>query len=188
MTFKYRWASVIGGKLHKFSHPEKDIVLGMVSDFLRKNNIKFSEKEVIEQIERQSKPSSYSIKPIGLQDAFRGANAILNYVSGNSVSEDESMRRSAICQACPLSSTVAGCSSCGLAGKITKFVNTIKKNKGNYAIPNYISSKFCSFCGCSLPLMVVTKLENFKKESDLDNARRPDNCWLKKTSKNFTNE
>jgi len=188
MIFKYKWATVISGKVYKVSHVDKEVVINKASEVLRKHNIKFEAKELVAQIDRQSKYGQQEKPVIDLQGAYRGALAILNYTAGNAVSEKESLRRAEICAACPLSSNVQGCSACGLAGKITKFVNGIKKMTGNFAIPNYSSNKFCGFCGCSIPLMIVTKLSNFKNEPNSQNIHRPDMCWLKKTSINFTNE
>lgn len=188
MIFKYKWATVINGKVHKASDVDKEVVISKASEILRKNNIKFDREKLVAQIDRQSKAGAQEKPYIDLQGAYRGALAILNYTAGNAVSEAESLRRASICASCPLSSNIQGCSACGLAGKITKFVNGIKKMTGNFAIPNYSSNKFCGFCGCSIPLMIVTKLSNFKQEPNSQNIHRPDVCWLKKTSINFTNE
>lgn len=185
---KFKYAIGYQGQLHRFDGPSKHVVFEKVIEFLKKNNINYSADDIMRAIERQSGISVPS-KKIGFNEAMTGALAIVKFTAGKSTSAMEIQRRSAICSACPLASTVGGCMSCGIGGKIAKTINAIRAKKGStIAIPSEIKSKFCGFCKCSLPLMVVTKVEDFHPETKEVNNTRPDNCWLKATSKNFSNE
>ena len=185
---KYKYSIAINGKFYKFSNHDKLVLLSQVSEFLRDNNIIFSEADLLKAIERQSKISEQK-KKLSFKQAVYGANALIRYAGGDSVSYKEIERRSSICSNCPLISEVEKCGPCGTAGKIARFIGEMKtKLKLSYPIPEEIKYSYCGVCDCSLALMTVTKIENFHKESNLINERRPDCCWLKTTSKNYSNE
>jgi len=185
-TFKYSIG--YGGKLYRFSNQSKQALIAEVTAFLNKNNISFDSTDLPKSIDRQSK--LVQRKPtIKLADAVSGANAVIRYLNGKSVSYRELERRSDICAQCPISNTIGGCMSCGMAGAITRLTNKIRSSKGvEGKIPSIIANRYCNICGCSLALMVVTKLEDFNSEDNFKNSQRPDVCWLKKTSINYINE
>ncbi len=185
---RYKFSIGHNGKLHKFSHNSKDVLLSEVMRFHNENNINFNFIELSKSIDRQSK-LVVAPKKITLQDAIKGAQAVIKYGTGSSVGNEELFRRSMICKACPLMKEIGGCRSCGAAGAIARFVNKIKSTYGlQMQIPPEVRENYCGFCGCSLALMVVTKLQDFKPEPDQINQTRPDSCWLKRTSTNFNNE
>jgi hypothetical protein len=185
----YKFSIVVGGTLKKFSSESKNLIMSDVMTYFKENNINFNMKDLSSQIDLQSRPFNKSKKTITLAEAATGAMAVIKYGAGSSVSDNELLRRSAICEACPMADRIGGCQSCGAAGAIAKFANNIRsKLRMQSAIPNSVKSSYCGICGCSLALMVVTKIDNFKEESPTENQKRPDNCWLKTTSPNFAKE
>lgn len=187
---KYKYAIVIREKLHKFSSNSKDQLVAEIVDFFNKEKWPYNVKDLQRAIDRQSRIKIAKKHHISFSQAVHGANAIIkNSVFGSSVSGREIERRAAICDNCPMNSSVGGCMSCGVGQKITLFSNKLRASVGaSVPIPSSIKSKYCDHCGCALASMVVTKHENFYEESALENAKRPDCCWLKKTSPNFTHE
>lgn len=185
---KFTYAIVVSRQLHRFNNNDKDALFQEVSEFLRKININFTNESLMKQIERQSLSRPKNAK-IGLSEAVTGALATVRSIAGISVSDAEIIRRSEICNACPLVDRIGGCGSCGLAGKISSWANKIRSTKGSQiAIPSEVKSSYCGFCSCALAVMVLTKYQDFHYESPEKNATRPDGCWLKTTSTKFTNE
>lgn len=185
---KYKYSFAWKGKLESFSNDDKNALIAMASEFFKKNNINFSASDLSKGIDRQSKLTTAK-KTLSLRDVVSGANAVIKYMGGSSVSNNEIVRRSFICEMCPMIEKIGGCGPCGAAGKISSFVNAVRQKMGiSIAIPNQTKNSYCGICGCSLALLVVTKKENFHQESLEENSKRPDKCWLKTTSTNFTNE
>ena len=188
INFMNKYTVVHNGQLHRFDGPTRQVVFEKVVEFMKKSNINYSADDLLKAIDRQS---GFVLKPksIGFNDAMSGALALIKFTAGKSTSATEILRRSAICAACPLSSQVGGCFSCGVGGRIAKAVNAIRAKKGStIPIPAEVKSRFCGFCKCALPMMVVTRIEDFHSETPEVNQTRPDNCWLKTTSTNFSNE
>ncbi len=185
----FKYSVVIKGEVHRFeSQMDKHHVYQQASEFFRKSNINFSPDSLMKDIERQSK-ITVRTKTLSFGDALNGALAALKFTAGKSTSPAEIRRRSTICSNCPLKDTVSGCFSCGMGSRIAKSVSSMRAKKGSaIAIPEEVKTLFCGFCGCAIPLMVVTQHEDFNTESFEINNKRPDNCWLKTTSPNFTNE
>ncbi len=185
---KYKYKIVINGSLHSFSDNSFANVFSQAASLLKKNNINFSEIDLKQQIERQSRINNIK-KKVTLIEAFNGARAFVRYVKGDSVSSKEMHRRSSICLSCPLISMASNCMSCGGSRVATNLINEVTKLKNpESAIPIEIKDKYCGVCSCSLSLMVVSKYKEFTQEDKDKNLSRPDNCWLKSTSQNFTNE
>lgn len=122
-------------------------------------------------------------KAKGLSDYVKGATALVSVARGQTVPQEETNRRAIICSKCPRLEQIPGCMGCGLAGRIANAVKNIKKLFGKgFVIPNNLETKGCGVCGCALSVMLPAKIELF---SDKDQAERPDNCWVKKTSPNY---
>ncbi len=174
-----------GGKLHTMDGTSKDEVLSKAIQFHKENNINYSMMELSKAIDRQSK-ISHQKKKITLTEAIHGAKAVLKYTSGKNAGESEINRRASICLQCPIQDEIGGCRSCGLAGTIAKFVNTIRSSmKLEAPIPAGIRELYCGHCKCSLALIVVTQMDGFVEEDPKENAKRPDMCWLKTTSTSY---
>ena len=184
----YKYSEYQNSQWYKFEHKDKQSLLLMIQSHYQKNNLIFNSGQIFAAIDRQSPLKAISAKP-NLQAVVRGASALLKTLSGVSVSDKEIVRRSNICKNCPLIDEIGGCNSCGTAGKITRWANSLRaKRKLQIEIPDEIKRQYCGFCQCALALMVITPHREFENEREEKNQTRPDNCWLKKTSINFTNE
>lgn len=181
----YKYATVWNGKLYRFDNTDKAILVQIVYDFFRANNIipAPTKEEISKAIDRQT--SIKTSDKVTFSQAVSGAKALIKSTIGGEDST-EIQRRSEICKDCPLRDGISVCGSCGTAGKIARFVNTFKAKLGiRTTIDKKISLSYCGFCKCSLALIVVTKLKDFHEETPARNSSRPDVCWLKKTSHNY---
>lgn len=184
---KYRYAFGWNGKLHKFSNNNREVLFSEVIQFLNKNNINYSKDDISKAIDRQSKMVTDTHKA-SFSEVVTGAAAILKYTGNQSVSDAEISRRASICKSCPSITQIKQCSACGTAGKIANFVSNLRvKLKLQSPIPNEVKYSYCNVCKCSLALMVVSQKDAFN-EAESQNLSRPDICWMKKTSTNYTNE
>lgn len=180
----YRYSFGWNGQLYKFSDADLDTLVVIVSEFLKKNNINYSNESLRASIIRQSSIANKK-KRIGLAEAVSGAKALIRYTSGSTVSTAEIERRSNICKDCSLINKIGGCAPCGAAGKIANFVNTVRVSlKLEQPIPTSVKSSYCGVCDCSLALMVPSKMELFV-EPESKNLQRPDHCWVKRNSNNY---
>jgi hypothetical protein len=191
----YKYSFYYNGELYKFSGPDFDRVYSEVANKHNELNIKFDPASLKKSIERQSgsKVTSNSIpehrKSKSLADIKRGAMALIKYTAGDSASKEEIKRRVEICKGCSLNQEAAGCRSCGMANTLTNFVKEVKNfKKVSTSIADDVKDRYCGICGCSLFLLSVTKMKDFYNETPQVNARRPDYCWLKENSPNFTHE
>lgn len=185
----YKYITVINSKVESFIHEDIDTLLSIVTTFYDKLNINYNRDDILKQIQRQSKNEKLETKKISIGDAFNGAKAILRLTVGNSCSPEEIIRRSKICETCPLSSKTSKCAACGAAKKITLAINLIRKLKKNaIEIPSEIKSNYCGVCECALATMVVTRYNDFYLEPKEKNQKRPQFCWLNRISPNFTKE
>ncbi len=128
-----------------------------------------------------------------------GAEAIVNVTSGNIVSQEEINRRARICSGCKTADPDSGivmdgvvsttdCRACGFASRFATWANKLKKQFGvGHVIPNGLSDKGCIVCKCTLAVMLPSKMSAFDYEKDLQ-EKRPDHCWVKKTSNNYIPE
>jgi hypothetical protein len=172
-----------------FTANTKEELMAIVKDHCEKNNINFAASVVSAHIDAQNNFSKPKEKKVSISDAYNGARAVLRYVAGNSVSNAELNRRAEICRTCPQLKITSGCMSCGAGGRIARLVNTIRAyKKSESQVPKPVENKYCGVCSCSIPMMILTRYKDFYKEATSKNSTRPDNCWLKETSENFTNE
>lgn len=118
---------------------------------------------------------------ITLSEAWTGAKSILKQeLGGDTVSQEQIMKRSAVCSGCPKRSEISGCTSCGFASKLKRWSNSLKKLfGGGYTIPNNLEKHFCSVCECALAGMLPAHISHFKP-SEIVNVDRPNFCWMKK--------
>jgi hypothetical protein len=189
---KFRYSTVWKEQLLKFQSDNKHALLSDIKKSFESNGITFIYEEVSKAIDRQSKALEKKQR-LTLSEVYGGAKALVKYLAGKSVSPAEIQRRVAICSGsgdpCPMLTEASGCASCGMAGKATLVANGIRAHKNaQIKIPSEVHRKYCDFCKCSIPLIVVTPLDEFHKEGDAKNSTRPDRCWLKATSPNFTQE
>lgn len=160
-------------------------VFRKAKNHLSKINVNLSDDDLRKAIHDQNRPDPVQSEKVTIASSIKGAKALLNYAMGKAVSNQEILRRANICATCPKVSNVSDCMGCGGSGRITSLINTIRRQKGSeVAIPNNIKRKFCGVCQCSIPLLIVTKFEDFSKDEHV----RPDHCWMNPSSKNFTSQ
>jgi hypothetical protein len=177
------------GKTIKLEANTKPELIAMAKDYCEKNNINFAENIISAHIDAQNATVKKPSNKVGILDAFNGARAILRYVSGESTTPSEMIRRAKICEGCEKLSAISGCAACGAGRRIANIVNTIRAHKkSEVEVPRNVQNKYCGICSCSIPMMVLTKYKDFYRENETKNNSRPDNCWLKESSPNFTNE
>lgn len=175
------------GKLYTITGDSKDLVFTKAKIFFNKNNIKFTDAQIKGRITNYVKPSKS--KKLTFNDIIVGAGAILRYASGNAASAQEVKRRSEICKSCPMRDRTTGCAACGFSRKVANFINKIRsEKKAEVEIEATLRDSYCGVCNCSIPMMLLTRYEDFYVEPAHKNQLRPDACWLKQTSINFTNE
>lgn len=183
----YKWDIEHNGRLYTITGDSVDMVVIKAKIFLNKHNIKFTEDQIRRRIENYTRPAK--AKSLSLNDIIIGANAILRYTAGTSASNEEIKRRSEICKSCPMRSKATGCAACGFSKRIANFINKIRATKrAEVEIESTLKDSYCGVCSCSIPMMLLTRYEDFYTEPEHKNKLRPDACWLKQTSINFTNE
>lgn len=130
-------------------------------------------------------------KKLSMTDIINGAKAIVRLQGGSRVDNEEMERRAGICKyavqgGCPKLSEVAGCASCAAGANISSWLSKLKNFFGGekLVIPNNLGDMYCSCCGCSLAIMIPSKMESFDFEKD-NQKDRPKHCWLKKGGENF---
>ena len=118
-----------------------------------------------------------------LSEYVDGALAIVSVASGQYATQEEINRRAGICTNCPLVEEIPGCRGCGMASKLIKVLNKARELYGKaFTIPNNLEGHGCGACGCSLTVMLPAKITLFKES---DQTKRPNHCWVKKTSPNY---
>lgn len=139
-----------------------------------------------------------SKKRLSLSDIFHGAKAFIDIGKGNTVKQSEINRRAEICFACQELGETTDCFGCGAGRRLVKHVQSLKNDTDSaFLIPEGqyknrrsepISKFFCNICGCSAIALIVSFMKNIRDESDEINNRRPDNCWMKRNSRNFIDD
>lgn len=188
------------GEFFSFEDVNLPTLIIKVQHTFRELNIVQSNEQLRADIQLQTKgwiahsskspPLPTAKRRISLADAARAASALVNLVRGKHVDQTEADRRANICKACPFAVQTSDCVTCGGAAKAAKLVQNLRAKQGGAApiIEKAISSKFCDICGCSLPFLLITNFADISPEPETKNASRPDRCWLKTTSPNFTQQ
>jgi hypothetical protein len=136
----------------------------------------------------QGRNSHNAIKSrsVSISDASRAAKALMKIIPGDYVEESEYKRRLKICATCPLKQANSDCMGCGGSGKAARALLNVRAKLGlGYKMDGIVGRQFCGFCGCSLSLLLVTKVANYKIEDKNLNTQRPGHCWLRKDSINY---
>lgn len=141
----------------------------------------------------KQQPTEPNRSRLKMSDAINGAKAFIRLVGGDRVEQEEINRRAGICSAgnkggsCPKLAETSNCKSCGgFMGSLLSWVGKLKAmfNSSNFQIPNGLESSYCDCCGCSLALMLPSKIDAFKFEKS-EQLKRPSFCWLKRNGMNF---
>ena len=85
------------------------------------------------------------------------------------VSEEEALRRAAICSDCPLAGPISGCGTC------KQLVKSILKIPRGNLVPK--DKAGCTVCGCYVDAKVWIKREHL--DSEIEKYTWPDHCWVK---------
>jgi hypothetical protein len=165
-----------------------DDLFRKASSYLNKINVNFNPASLKRSIARQNESTAESRK-LTLSEVWKGAVASVKNMAGKSASSQEVIRRSTICSNCEDKTSVSDCMGCGAAGRLATLVSNIRKTKeGAASVSSELRKQYCKHCKCSLALMLVTKYADLEQESSEIQNQRPDHCWLKNTSLNFTKE
>lgn len=126
-------------------------------------------------------------KPPKLAEAWHAGLAILKQAQGDITSQEEHDRRAKICARCNLASETSICMSCGGAGRVSALIGSIKNHTGGkiIKIDDKVKKKYCSVCGCFIPLLSITKSRYLPKETPEANRLRPIHCWIRTDSPNY---
>lgn len=189
-------------KITKMEHPELNVLIDKVVDKMNEIEVTANREEIKQAILRQTNiayPNSSDVaqfvgqkprKKLTLASVTRAAAAIVNLSRGVTVTQSELDRRAKICTLCSERSTVTDCMSCGAGAKIADTINKLRALKGKDMpnVPKHVEKNACRVCECYIPFLLVTNFSDIKDEEKSVNESRPDNCWMKKSSTNYTQQ
>lgn len=110
---------------------------------------------------------------LSFADVITGTKALAGWFAHGSVPIEETIRRTAICNACPENVPVAGCSGCNTA-KLHAVMNAIVVKP----LPTDAVLGACSICKCSLKAKTRFKLEDLPALTPEQRANLPEKCWM----------
>lgn len=166
-----------------------DEVFVKAGNYFSDNGYTYNAESLRKLIMRANDKAAATNKRLTIGDTIRGAKAFIKYLAGKAASNKEIQRRSNICIGCLEVSSVSDCLGCGGSGKIANSVNSVRAAKGQETlIPDSIKDKYCGICDCSLTMLITAQHKDLKPESEPKNLLRPNHCWLKVGSSNFTKE
>jgi hypothetical protein len=99
------------------------------------------------------------------------------------VSIEESARRSAICNECPLAAPISG--GCRPCSQVFRKIGRLAKDRPVTLLPG---REACSKCGCFLPLKNLVPLDVIRKAEGSPPLEYPSNCWMADASPPTTQE
>lgn len=180
------------GAIVTFSADTPDALIRSVQKYRRNHGFQISDDETAKEISQENKyeykdgiysktvPISFPKPRLNLAGVKAACGAMIQTLKNNIVSDTEIYRRWEICQNCPVKTTVSDCMSCGGAGRAADWINKLKGAAGKqFRVEQEAGRTFCGLCGCSHALMIPTKMEYQKEESEKQNQLRPDQCWLR---------
>ena len=198
MRRQERFIDISTGSKVAFAADTPDALIRSVQKFRNNNGVRITDEDTAKEIGKKNgyvfKDGIYSNtlqisfkKPsLNLASVKSACGALLQNIKGNIVSDAEINRRWEICKNCPANTTVSDCMSCGGAGRAATWVNTIKNAVGKrFRIEQESGKTFCGLCGCSHALMIPTKMQDQKQETEKQSQLRPSQCWLRWDSNNY---
>ena len=193
-----KYVFVFGGTKVAFTAKTPEILISSVQEYARHRQFQISDDEIAQKI---AKANGYKYvdgiyakeilpafkKPhLNLAAVKSACGAMIQTIKGNTVPDQEIARRWYICQACPAKTTVSDCMSCGGAGRAADWINKVRGAAGkSFRLDQESAKTFCGLCGCSHALLIPTKIEHQKEESEKQNKQRPLACWLRYDSPNY---
>jgi len=193
----YTFTDRTTGKPVTLSNKKLEPLIASVIKHRAHNNIEYIEHEVAQEVAAANNTKFsgiYSVDPkklinkpkLTIAAAKSACGALLNVARGEVEMNRVISKRWDICAKCPNLTSVSDCMTCGGAGRVGDMLNSIRAKFGKFfTLPSSASERYCGFCGCSMALLLPTLMKSQKEESDEKNAKRPDECWLKKTSVNY---
>lgn len=104
----------------------------------------------------------------------QGTKTLFSWWRNGSVSDNEVIRRTYICNACPENQPISGCRSCAMVD-MHAVVNKIVVRP----LPTDAMLHACAVCGCSLKAKVRMKIGDVLPHMSPEQVQRlPDKCWL----------
>lgn len=107
--------------------------------------------------------------------ALSAIKAFREAMSDHTVSDQEIVKRSEVCQTCPMRRD-----GHGVAENISKVLGTLANR---HRVPSELADSHCGVCGCSLMLLVPATKRDLHKDSAEESANRPAGCWIKTSTK-----
>lgn len=208
ITKKLQYADVINGKRVTFYGNSPEELASQVLRIRKKNGVDSDFNSVYQMIKKstgdveqvdgvdskifkkrvngQSRNQPTRSRSVSIQDAAKAATALIKIIPGDYVSQEEYQRRAKICATCPLRQRNSDCMGCGGSGRAARMLMSFRSKLGlGYKVDEKIARQFCGFCGCSLSLLMLTKIKNYKTEDEETNSSRPSHCWLRRNSQNY---
>ena len=108
---------------------------------------------------------------MNIQGAKAALIAFKEALNDDVVSEQEILRRTAICQKCPKRKRDTGVKT-GLSRILGNLAN-------KHRLPEEIKGKSCGVCGCSLMMLLPANEKSLHRDSPEEAAQRPADCWIK---------
>lgn len=119
-------------------------------------------------------------QPVTFEGALAAAKAAVKVATGDVVDDTELKRRADICHSCPMKSESSGCFGCNASARLASIANLMKRTFGKeLRLPRNLKRFNCGVCGCSLSLLLPTKVENLHADTPEQASKRPANCWMK---------
>lgn len=119
---------------------------------------------------RTTHPGTLSLS---LSDVVNGTKALGKFFLHGSVPNEEIVRRTYICNACPENVPIAGCQGCA-ANKLYSVMNFMMVKP----LPSDAVLGACSICKCSLKAKTRMKLDDLPELTAEQRARLPEKCWM----------
>lgn len=113
-----------------------------------------------------------------LQDAIRGTRTLLDWISKGSprVPADEAVKRSYLCNECPLHVPIHGCQGCS-GNALRSLVNEVVAGQ---KLPTDSMLGGCGVCKCSLPAKVRIPVEILLPHMSQEQKKALwERCWLR---------
>lgn len=109
---------------------------------------------------------------LSLADVISGTKALVRWFRNGSVSNEEIVRRTHICNDCPENLPIAGCQGCA-GNKLREVSERIVVKP----LPSDAVLGACSVCKCSLKTKTRFKLEDLHL-TPAERAALPEKCWM----------
>lgn len=119
---------------------------------------------------RTTKPGSGAL---GLAEVVAGTKALIGWFKHGSVDEAEIIRRTYVCNDCPMNLPIAGCQGCA-ASSLYSLINAIVVKP----LPSDAVLGSCAVCKCSLKSKVRMKLDDLPPLTPAQREQLPERCWI----------